>query len=227
MPPKTSWLSREKRSGMFDMDSTPPATIASASPAAIMCCASTIDCSPDPQSRFTVNAGTRSGTPARSAATRATLTASGGCAMLPTMTSSSSAGSNPVRARSSAMTTRPRSAAPRFFSSVPAREYGVLSPSTTTTSRDMRLSGRCVHALDEVAVTRLDRAPLDLQSRRHRAVLDRQLGWQEREGADLLVVRPVGVVRVDLPLEHGADLGVRVDRLPADAPVARGRPVLE
>ena len=48
--------------------------------------------SPEPQRRLTVKAGTRAGTPARSAATRATFTASGGCAMLPKMTWSSSAG---------------------------------------------------------------------------------------------------------------------------------------
>src|SRR5262245_47443698 len=183
---------------MFDIDSTPPATIASASPAAIRYAASTIDWSPEPHSRLTVNAGTEGGTPAFRAATRDTLTASAGCAMLPTITWSRPAGSSPVRASSSPITIRPRESAGTSFSSVPAREYGVRTPSTRTTSRDMRLAGRLVHALDQGVVAALEDPPLDLEGRRDRAVLNRQLRGQQGEGAGLLVVRPVRVVPVDL-----------------------------
>ena len=70
--------------------------------------------------RLTVKAGTRAGTPALRAATRATLTASGGWAMLPKMTWSRPAGSKSVRASSSVITIRPSSSAATSFSSVPA-----------------------------------------------------------------------------------------------------------
>src|SRR5206468_4134339 len=96
---------------------------------------------PDPQRRLTVNAGTEGGTPARSAATRATLTALGGWAMFPKMTSSSSPGSKDARASTSTVTIRPRSCAGTSFNSVFALAYGVRTPSTMTTSRDMRPFG--------------------------------------------------------------------------------------
>src|SRR5437899_11286451 len=166
---------------MFDMDSMPPATIASASPAAIRYAASTIASSPEPQRRLTVNAGTRAGTPARSDATRATLTASGGCAMLPKTTSSKSAPSKPVRASTSTVTMRPRSWTGTSFSSVFAFAYGVRTPSTMTTSRDIRSFRGLVHLVDQVMVAALQDPPLDLQRRRDRAVLDGQVGRQERE----------------------------------------------
>src|SRR6476619_2608827 len=171
---------------MFDMDSTPPATTASAAPVEIRRYASAIDWSPDPHSRLTVKAGTRAGTPARSAATRDRFTASGGCAMLPKMTWSSAAGSKPVRARSSVVTIRARCCAGTSFSSVPALAYGVRTPSTTTTSRDMGLLGRFVHGVDQVAVAVLEHAPLHLERRRDRPVLDREIRRQKGEGPDLL-----------------------------------------
>src|SRR5471032_3372822 len=100
------------------------------------------------------------------------------------------------------MTMRPSSAADTSFSSVPALAYGVRRPSTTTTSRAMRLSGGRVHALDQRVIPVLQDPPLDLQSRRHGTVLDRQIRRQNGEGADLLVVRLVGVVGVDFVLEE-------------------------
>ena len=45
------------------MFSMPPAMAASISPAAICCAAETIACAPEPQTRFTVIAGTDTGTP--------------------------------------------------------------------------------------------------------------------------------------------------------------------
>src|SRR5262249_54369626 len=155
-------------------------------------------------------AGTASGTPARSAATRDTFTASAGWAMLPKITWSRPSGSKPVRARSSSDTTRPRSAAVTNFSSVPAREYGVRSPSTTTTSRDMRLAGGLVHPFDELVVAAFEDPALDLQGGRDRTILDRQVRREQGERAHLFVVRLAGVVGVDLALDQGAQLRRRV-----------------
>src|SRR5437762_6607632 len=206
---------------MFDMDSMPPATIASASPAAIRYAASTIASSPEPQRRLTVNAGTRAGTPARSDATRATFTASGGCAMLPKTTSSRAAPSKPVRASTSTVTMRPRSWTGTSFNSVFAFAYGVRTPSTMTTSRDRRSFGGLVHPGDQVLVAALQYPPLDLQRRRDGPVLDRQIDRQQGEGPNLLVVRLVFVVGVDLFLEERAQLRAGVDRrgLESDVPL--------
>ena len=114
---------------MFDIDSTPPATIASAWPGRDPLLR--VDDRLQPGAAEPIDRVGRVSAAARrhrSAATRATFTASGGCAMLPTITSSSSAASNPVRARSSPMTTRPRSAAPTSFSSVAGAGVGGAQP---------------------------------------------------------------------------------------------------
>src|SRR3954471_25052252 len=60
-------------SGARDIDSTPPATNRSPSPAAIAWQAPTTAERPDAQRRLTVTPATDSGSPARSAAIRATL----------------------------------------------------------------------------------------------------------------------------------------------------------
>jgi hypothetical protein len=67
------------------------------------------DSMPDAQLRCRDAAGTASGTPARSAVTRATFAASAGPAQLPSSTSSSRPGSNSSRASNSPIATRPSS----------------------------------------------------------------------------------------------------------------------
>ena len=57
--------------GAWLMDSMPPASTMSASPASCRCAAEMTAWMPEPQSRFTVSAGTESGTPARSPTWRA------------------------------------------------------------------------------------------------------------------------------------------------------------
>jgi hypothetical protein len=52
------------------IDSAPPATATSASPRMMACDAETMACSPLPHSRFTVKAGTVTGRPPFTAATR-------------------------------------------------------------------------------------------------------------------------------------------------------------
>src|SRR5262245_46473979 len=147
--------------------------------------------------------------------------------MLPKMTWSRAAGSKPVRASNSSATMRPRSAAVEYFSSVPAREYGVRRPSTMTTSRDMRLAGGLVHSFDQLVIAALDDAALDLQRRGDRAVLDRQVRRQDREGAELLVMRFAGVVTVDLSLKQGAHFRGGVGLTPVDVELAGLRPLAQ
>src|ERR1700687_5888963 len=79
-------------------------------------------------------------------------------------------------------------------------------------SGDMRFLGRLVHRGDQIRVALLEDPPLDLQRGSDGSVLDREIGGEERKGADLLVVRLVAVVFVDLALKQGSDLGIRVDR---------------
>src|ERR1700722_6136353 len=74
--------------------------------------------------------------PARSAITRATLAASTGWATQPKMTSSTSAGSKPVRVSKALTAMRPSSSAPSEASSVPALQNGVRTPSTITSRLD-------------------------------------------------------------------------------------------
>jgi hypothetical protein len=67
------------------------------------------DSMPEAQFRCTVTAGTRSGTPARSATTRAEFAASAGMAQWPNTTSSIRSGSSSARAIASAAAIRPSS----------------------------------------------------------------------------------------------------------------------
>ena len=55
------------------MDSTPPPITASAPSSITMCAACTMACKPELQNRFTVTPAVVTGSPARNAATRATL----------------------------------------------------------------------------------------------------------------------------------------------------------
>src|SRR5512138_499053 len=92
------------------MLSTPPATTQSAAPAAIRSAATAIAWSPEEQSRLTVIAGVETGSPARSAAMRATLapcSASGKAQ--PSTTSSTLAGSTPLRSSTPRITAAARS----------------------------------------------------------------------------------------------------------------------
>jgi len=105
-----------------EIDSTPPATKMSPSPAITRCAAIAIVCSPEEQKRLTVAPGTVTGQPARSAICRAMLApvAPSGYAQ-PISTSSTSAGS--ICARSMAcFTTWPPSVAPWVMLNPPRQD---------------------------------------------------------------------------------------------------------
>ncbi len=92
------------------IDSTPPATIASASPARIAWAASAIADIPDAHRRLTVIPGTSSGNPASSAAMRATLRLSSPAWLAaPRMTSSTADAGSPARSTAFATTSAARS----------------------------------------------------------------------------------------------------------------------
>ena len=92
------------------IDSTPPAMNTSPSPAPIACAAEFTACSPEPHSRLTVCPATSTGSPARSAAMRATLRLSSPAWLAqPKTTSSTRVASMPVRSTTAAMTTAARS----------------------------------------------------------------------------------------------------------------------
>src|SRR5260221_2859681 len=118
------------------MDSTPPAMSSSASPTATARAPSPTAMRPEPHSRFTVPPGTLTGRPASSALMRATLRLSSPAWFAhPSSTSSTAAGSTPVRRTSSRMTSAPRSSGRTSASAPPWRPMGVRTASTTKTSR--------------------------------------------------------------------------------------------
>ena len=92
------------------IDSTPPAMNTSPSPAPIACAAVFTACSPEPHSRLTVWPATSTGSPARSAAMRATFRLSSPAWLAqPRITSSTRAGSTRVRSTTARMTAAARS----------------------------------------------------------------------------------------------------------------------
>ena len=122
--------------GARDIDSTPPAMIRSASPVEMARAPSTTACSPEPHSRLTVAPGTETGSPASSAAMRATLRLSSPAWLAqPNRTSSMASGSTFVRATSARTTTAARSSGRTSARAPPWRPTGVRRASTTKTSR--------------------------------------------------------------------------------------------
>src|ERR1043165_1410736 len=118
------------------MDSRPPATKMSPSPAMMRCAASAIVCKPEEQKRFTVMPGTLCGSPARTAIWRAMFqpVAPSGLAQ-PMITSSTSCGSTFARS-SAACTTCPPIFAPCVLLSAPFQllQSGVRAVETMTAS---------------------------------------------------------------------------------------------
>ncbi|CAK0592128.1 Uncharacterised protein [Burkholderia pseudomallei] len=106
-----------------EIDSTPPATNTSPSPAITRCAASAIVCNPDEQKRLTVIPGTPTGSPARSAICRAMFApvAPSGFAQ-PISTSSTRAGSSFARSTAAA-TTWPPSVAPCVMLNAPRQDF--------------------------------------------------------------------------------------------------------
>jgi len=117
------------------MDSMPPATAMSTSPAWIACAASITALSPEPQTLLTVMAATCSDRPPLSAACRAAFWPSPAETTLPMMHSSTDAGSIPARRTASRTTIAPSCGAVNSFRDPRNFPIGVRTAETMTTSR--------------------------------------------------------------------------------------------
>ena len=118
--------------GARDIDSTPPATTTSASPARTIWEASMIADIPEAHRRLTVRPGTESGYPASSQAIRATLRFSSPAPLaLPRITSSTTPGSSiPARSRAARRVSAARSSGRTEESAPPYLPTGVRAPPT-------------------------------------------------------------------------------------------------
>src|SRR6186997_3012970 len=97
----------------------------------------TTACSPDPQTRFTVSPGISLGSPALSAACRATFIPAPAWSTQPSTTSPTSAFATPARVIASRMTTAPRSAADTSFRAPPNDPIGVRQALRMTASKSL------------------------------------------------------------------------------------------
>ena len=102
------------------IDSTPPASISSASPVRIARAACATASRPDAHRRFTVTPGTSTGRPASSSAMRATLRLSSPAPLVqPMITSSTRSGGMPVRAAAASIARAARSSGRTVASAPP------------------------------------------------------------------------------------------------------------
>ena len=136
-----------------EIDSTPPATYTSPSPARMRWLASAMVCRPEEQKRFTVMPGTELGQPARTAICRAMFqpVAPSGLAQ-PMITSSTSSASTLARS-SAACTTCPPIFAPCVMLSAPRQllQSGVRAVETMTASVMEILPGQTLKRFPSLA----------------------------------------------------------------------------
>src|SRR5712691_77692 len=123
-----------RRNGAPLMLSVPPATTTSASPHRSACAASITAFSPEPQTLFTVWAGTDSGSPALMADCRAGFMPRPAWRMQPRITSSTWSGRTPERRTASFTATVPSSTAETSLNAPPKLPMGVRHPPRITTS---------------------------------------------------------------------------------------------
>src|SRR5467141_42794 len=123
--------------GTMDMDSVPPATITSAEPERSRSAARAMACKPEEQKRLMVIALVSTGSPARSAAMRATFMPCSPSGMAqPRITSSISLGSTPGTLERASLMARAARSSGRVVRSDPlkARPTGVRTAETMTAS---------------------------------------------------------------------------------------------
>src|SRR6059036_1286717 len=135
LPSRRPSRTRGNRYGQLLIDSMPPATATSMSPAATACAASMTAFRPEPHTLLIVSAATCSGSPPRSAACRAGFWPSPAETTLPMMHSSTIAGSRPARRTASATTSAPSWGAVNALSAPKNLPVGVRTALTMTDSR--------------------------------------------------------------------------------------------
>src|SRR4051794_37191604 len=118
--------------GAFVIDSIPPVTTTSTSPARIIESAISTARIEDAHTLFTVSAGTSIGSPAATAACRAGAWPAPAWSTWPMITYSTSLPSRPTRSSAERMTTEPSSVAERFAKPPPRRPNGVRTAETMT-----------------------------------------------------------------------------------------------
>ena len=130
------------RCGAWLIDSWPPATTTSNSPARISWSASAIASTPDRQTLLMVSAGTVSGMPALCAACRAGIWPAPAVSTWPMITYCTWSGATPARSSAALIANPPRSVPEKSFSEPSSRPIGVRAPPTMTDVR-CRHSGAC------------------------------------------------------------------------------------
>jgi hypothetical protein len=114
------------------MDSIPPATTTSCSPARINWSASAIAVSPDRHTLFTVSAGTDIEMPAPTAACRAGICPAPAGSTCPMITYCTWSGETPPRASAARIATAPSAVAGKSLRLPSSRPIGVRAPLTIT-----------------------------------------------------------------------------------------------
>src|SRR4051794_20502896 len=151
--------------GAFVIDSIPPVTTTSTSPARIIESAISTARIEDAHTLFTVSAGTSIGSPAATAACRAGAWPAPAWSTWPMITYSTSLPSRPTRSSAERMTTEPSSVAERFAKPPPRRPNGVRTAETMTVRlTPLNLLGALDRAMvqHETAVVVVDRDDVEL-----------------------------------------------------------------
>src|SRR4051794_19132010 len=151
--------------GAFVIDSMPPVTTTSTSPARIIESAISTARMDDAQTLFTASAGTSIGSPAAIAACRAGAWPAPAWSTWPMITYSTSLPSSPMRSSAARMTTEPSSVAERSLRPPPRRPNGVRTAETMTVRlTPLNLVGSVDRAVvqHEAAVVVVDRDDVEL-----------------------------------------------------------------
>jgi hypothetical protein len=140
--------------GAASMFSIPPAMAVSTEPTRISCAAERIACAPEPQTRFTVMAGTWTGRPPWIAACRAGFILLPACTVFPKTAMPISSGRRPDRRRAALITDAPSSTAGISFNVPPnvprlcerfSNHYRVLRFHGKTSAEMTRRKSACKH----------------------------------------------------------------------------------
>src|SRR3954453_10401595 len=193
LPSRCPSRARGMTYGALVIDSMPPATASSSSPARIIWSAVAIAARPDGQTLFTVSAGTSIGMPAATAACRAVIWPCPACRTCPMIVYSTWSGATPARSSAPAITVAPSSTALRGARPPWNRPIGVRTPATryeTGMDRVYR-RGPAHRASTRASETVRDRLLDDLEDVVANELVALQQGVDER-GVDVAVL-----------LEHG------------------------
>src|SRR4029453_12088792 len=156
LPMRRPSRARVNRYGQLLIDSIPPATAMSMSPARMPWSASITALSPEPQTLLTVSAATWSGRPPLRAACRAGFCPRPADTTLPMMHSSTVSASTPARRMASATTSAPSCGAVKDLSAPRNLPVGVRTALTMTESRTANLD-----AIDDIGAEQRLQGPED------------------------------------------------------------------